>query len=133
MDGALVLTGNAQRSNAVVGLGVLLGIVAFHCQWFHIVSLEVPICSSLLNWWITPFLVTVATGAILGFKYPAHRVQAFVALLFPSLLVRQLSFFLMEGGPGNLWPLFLLADVILAGLVWLSFAATAKLALRNRA
>ncbi len=77
-------------------------------------------CDGLAAWWITPPILAIFFGALLGYFYPRYWQIAFVSLIFPSTLARQIAFFAMPGGPGNLWPVFLAFDVALVCLVALS-------------
>lgn len=109
----------------IAGVAIALGIVAFHCQWLYFIDLEKYICFDLVAWWLRPVLLAVIAGATLAYFYYTHYKMIFVALMLPSVVTRQISFFFMSGGPGNLWPLFFAADLFLLGLVGLVMSLSA--------
>lgn len=112
---------------AVVSLSVLLGLISFHCLWLHFLAPSVQICSSFTYWLVTPVVISIISAGWLGYMFPPEWKKAFAALMLPSIVVRQMSFFFMQDGPGNLWPLFLLADLVLLGVVLLVFAGATRM------
>ena len=106
---------------------MIAGIVSFHCLWLDLFKLsDAGTCSSLIQWWITPVALSLVSAILLGFAFPMHRNLVFLSLMIPSIGIRQLSFFTMDGGPGNLWPIFFFADLLTLAIVWLALLSGAK-------
>lgn len=123
----------ATTRSTVIGVSALLGLLSFPCQWLYILGLGTAICESLTAWWLVPVLASTVIAGALGYLYPAHSKTVFPVLMLPSIAVRQLSFFFMEGGPGNLWPMFFVADLLLLAFVWIVMKVAVRLAQSSRA
>lgn len=118
-----------KRSGLAIVFG--LGVAIYYCEWLSIFGAE-ELCGPAVIHLIRIYVAPILVGAVLGVWLSADFSPVFwLALVGPSFLLRQIQFFLLPDGPGNLWPLSVAVDVFVCVITLLAMYVSARLARRH--
>lgn len=111
-----------------LAVSAVLGVAIYYCEWLDVLALG-GVCGPgaihFVRIYLGPIAVAAALGLFLGARY---KIVLWIAFIGPSFALRQLLFFLLPDGPGNLWPLSAALDTLIAFLTLVAMLMASKIA-----
>ncbi len=116
-----------------LAVAAVLGVGIYYCEWLDVLTSSEVCTPGLVHFfrmYLAPIVVAAVLGLLLGTRY---KTVHWIAFIGPSFVLRQLQFFLLPSGFGNLWPLSIAVDILVAFLTLAAIHMTSKVAAKEAA